>query len=108
MKKDKLNILNLLKIELNQRFNNQIHQIILFGSRANSSDKEDSDYDILIILNQITNKKQEGEICYFIYNFEIDNNVFIDMHFLHKDEISKSLRAVQPVFSNAITKGIYL
>ncbi len=97
-----------LKQKLIERFGDNISDVILFGSRAKGDAPNDSDYDLLIILKINFGKKYMDEVCHFIYDFEIDHEIFVDMHFLLQSEINKSIRAKQPVFDNAIANGIHL
>jgi predicted nucleotidyltransferase len=49
---DKLTILRELKDLLQERFHGDIQEVILFGSQATGTAREDSDYDILIVVNR--------------------------------------------------------
>jgi predicted nucleotidyltransferase len=49
---DKLIILRDLKNHLQKGFQNSVKDIVLFGSQATGKPTENSDYDVLIVLNR--------------------------------------------------------
>jgi predicted nucleotidyltransferase len=49
---DKLTILKDLKGYLQRRYKNSVKDIILFGSQAYGESTENSDYDVLIVLEK--------------------------------------------------------
>jgi predicted nucleotidyltransferase len=54
-------------------------KIILFGSRARGDHKEDSDYDILIIMKNVENKRKFASL---LYSELISNNLIVNLDFL--------------------------
>lgn len=42
-----------------------------------------------------------------IYNIELENDIYIDIHILSEYELNNTLRGTQPVFTSAIKHGIY-
>lgn len=53
------NIISFLKTQLQARFGERLKKIILFGSRARGDADEDSDYDVLILLENCTRADSE-------------------------------------------------
>ncbi len=91
---------------LKLRFSDDIKDIVLFGSRVNGKANKDSDYDILVILKQKADWKTEREISEICYQIELKYNILIDNHVVGETEFS-TLRAKQPIYVNAISKGIH-
>ncbi|OGU74420.1 MAG: hypothetical protein A2V93_04495 [Ignavibacteria bacterium RBG_16_34_14] len=103
---DKLNILKDLKYHLQRHYNNTIKDIILFGSQASNTAKSDSDFDILIVLEKDYNRNDENIILDLCYDINLKYNIVINVHFISKTEIN-SLRGRQPLYTNALSNGIY-
>jgi len=102
-----LELIRGLKKYLNHSLNDCVRDIILFGSRSRDSGSEFSDYDILIVLYADVDWKVKDLIVSFIYEYELDNDVFFDTHFLSLNEIENSKRGRQPIFIEALEKGVY-
>lgn len=97
-------------IELNQllikTFGTNIKDVILFGSQATETATDHSDYDILIVLRNEYDWKYKDKIRNTICEFEIMNDVFIDINVISEKE-KDTLRWQQPFFINAFKNGIY-
>jgi len=104
--KKKLEILSDLKKRLFKKFGNIFEDIILFGSQINGSASDDSDYDILIILQNDYDWKIKDEIYSECYNIELAENVLFDINIISENELKNSLRGKQPFILNAINSGI--
>lgn len=100
----KREILSKLKHDLMAHFD--LNSLILFGSQISENSNENSDFDILIVLNKYKSKKDENEIMDICYNVDLKYNIIIDSHVLSTDELS-TLRGRQPIFVNALKNGIY-
>lgn len=103
---DNQKILSDLKEHLNQNYDGSINEIILFGSRARAESTEDSDYDILIVLDNDYSAKDENVILDLCYDINLKYNILIDAHLLSKSEM-KSIRGKQPIFVNALKSGVH-
>lgn len=105
---DKIFLLKELKHVLQDHFQDDIKNVVLFGSQATGNAREDSDYDVLIILNRDNyDWKYRNRICHVIYDLEIEHDVLIDMHIISTYELAHTLRGAQPIFTNAINMGIH-
>ena len=105
---DNTDILRQLKHRLQQHFNNAIRDVILFGSRAKGTARDDSDYDVLIVLNKNDyDWKFRDEVTDVVYDLELDYDILVDKHLISIDELEHSLRGAQPIFRNAIEQGVY-
>ncbi len=103
---DNQKILSDLKEHLSQNYDGSINEIVLFGSHARGESTEDSDYDILIVLDNDYSAKDEDIILDLCYDINLKYNILIDVHLLSTSEI-KSIRGRQPIFVNALKSGIH-
>ena len=106
MRIDKRNILKDLNYLLKARFADDLKDIVLFGSQAYGGANKDSDYDILIILTKKADWKVEREISDICYEVDLKYNIITDTHVIGESEFS-TLRGKQPIFINAISKGLH-
>jgi uncharacterized protein len=106
MRISKKNILKDLKHLLKTRFNEDLKDLVLFGSQVNGKMKKDSDYDILVILKDKADWKVEREISDICYEIDLKYNIITDTHIIGEPELS-TLRGKQPIFVNAISKGLH-
>ncbi len=103
---DNHKILADLKEHLIQNYDGLISEIILFGSHASGRSTRDSDYDILIILENDYSAKDENVILDLCYDINLKYDILIDAHLLSQKEIN-SIRGKQPIFVNALKNGIH-
>lgn len=103
---DKLIILKELKQHLQRYHNNGVKDVILFGSQAAGTAMNYSDFDILIVLENEYNYKDENNILDLCYEIDLKYNIIIDAHLISQMEL-KSLRGKQPIYINALNNGIY-
>lgn len=61
---------------LRKRFGTHLVKIILFGSRARGDYEPDSDYDVLVLLDEVT-KEIRDEIDEIVWQIGWDNDVLI-------------------------------
>jgi len=106
MKIDKKKILEDLNFLLKSRFADDLKDIVLFGSQINGRSHNDSDFDILIILTKKADWKIEREISDLCYEVDLKYNIITDTHVIGEPELN-TLRGKQPIFVNAIAKGLY-
>ena len=83
-----------------------VKELILFGSQARNEETEYSDYDVLIIINTAYNWKDERSIYALCGDICSKYGILVDAHILSQSEL-KTIRGVQPIYSDAVTRGIY-
>jgi len=105
LKKQK--ILNEIKQLLNHHFENEIKDVLLFGSQASGKANKNSDYDILIVLKTSHDWKKRNRISEICYDIDLKYDIVTDIHVISENELQNSLRGYQPIFQNAIKNGIY-
>ncbi len=103
--KNEKEILDLFKKEMNKQFGNRLKKIILFGSRARGDGVNDSDYDCLVILDEVSPSVKDviDEIAgEFLYQYNVVFSVIPKPH----KEISK--QPYNPFLMNALREGVVL
>jgi len=109
MNQKKIKILKELKQKLVQNFGNNIVNVILFGSQSTGLTHKNSDYDIIVVLkNEYYDWHYKDNIRNVFYDYSIDYEMFFDILIITEYEINNTLRGVQPIFTNALNKGIYI
>ena len=103
---DKIEILHDLKNHLYSKFGKEIKKVILFGSQASNTASIGSDYDFIIILRTKPDWKLKRQISDLCYDIDLKYNIITDTHLLAESELN-SLRGKQPIYRNAINKGIH-
>lgn len=103
---DKLTIIRDLKSTLQIELNGSVRDIILFGSQSIEKATEDSDYDILIVLDKDYDAKTENKVYDLCYDIDLKYNIIIDAHLISTKEL-ETKRGKQPLFISALQKGLY-
>lgn len=106
MTSNKIKILNDLKLSLSTRLSDNLIDIVLFGSQLIDKNKQDSDYDILIIVKNKTDWKLEREISDICYDIDLKYGILTDTHILSEADLDTP-RGKQPIFVNAINQGFH-
>jgi predicted nucleotidyltransferase len=104
---DKTQILKDLKFRLKSKLGNGLFDLILFGSYAQSSEKEHSDYDVLIILNVSAHWKLKNLIRDICYDVSLDKEIFIDSKIISRHDLETKFWGKHPLFTDAIKHGIH-
>ena len=102
----KIKILQDLKQRLADRLEDNLKDVVLFGSQLTEKSSEDSDFDILIVVRNNKTWKLEREISDICYEVELEYGIITDSHILSESELNAP-RGKQPIFLNAITKGYH-
>ncbi len=84
-----------------------LKDIILFGSQLSDDTRNDSDYDILIIVKNKADWKLERKISDICYEIDLKYNIITDTHILSENELNTP-RGRQPIFLNAINQGHHI
>ena len=103
---DNIAIIKNLKEHLKNNLGDYIKDIVLFGSQAKGTSQPESDYDILLLVKTNPDRIMKRRISDYCYDIELKYNIIMDTHILSDSELNE-LRGKQPIFQNAIQKGIY-
>jgi predicted nucleotidyltransferase len=103
---DSLTIIRDLKGYLQKEYKNSVKDIILFGSQVAENSNDNSDYDILIVLDHDYSSRDENRIYDLCFDINLKYNIVIDAHLISKRELNTK-RGKQPIFIKAIKSGLY-
>jgi len=103
---DKLTKLKDLKNYLQTSYKDSVKDVILFGSQVYGNPTENSDYDILIVLEKDYNTRVENQIYDLCDDMNLKYNIIIDAHLISERELT-TIKGKQPIFSKAVKSGIY-
>lgn len=106
--KTNIKILKKLKKSLINKFGENIKEVILFGSHVTGKAHENSDYDVLVILNNDYNWKYKREILHVCYDIELEHDIFIDIKIISINELNHSIKGQHPLYEEALNKGILI
>jgi len=86
----------------------KVERIILFGSRARGDFKENSDWDLLIIVEEKISRDERVEILHFIRRKLADEFIPSDVIIKSKEEVEERQKVIGSVIKNAMEEGIWL
>jgi predicted nucleotidyltransferase len=97
-----------------KRIGNSIHskdpnaEAFLFGSRARGDNRKDSDWDILILIdnNTVTNEIEDN-FREELYDTELESGQIISV-FIYSKDFWNSLLAYSPLYKNVMKEGVKL
>lgn len=78
----------------------------MFGSQVTGKSNENSDYDILIVLDKEYGARDENRIYDLCFDINLKYNIVIDAHLISIHELT-TLRGKQSIYTTAIKSGIY-
>jgi predicted nucleotidyltransferase len=102
----RITILNDLKNQLMVQYGDVFQDVVLFGSQTKPETTDESDYDVLIILDKDIHWKDENSVYDLCFSLNLKYDIVIDIHLLSKKDI-KGIRGKQPIYSNALKSGLH-
>ncbi len=82
-------------------------EVILFGSRARGDERQDSDWDILVLTDYKVNLEKEMQFREPIYDLELERGEHFSIFFYpKKDWIAK--HQISPLYESIALEGIRL
>ncbi len=97
-------------LDIAKREGIKIDKIILFGSRARGEASEDSDWDILIVIDKAIEKNKRREFWYYFYS-ELRNKIpdhSFDIIIKDKKSYETEITIVNTIANEAFTEGMKL
>lgn len=83
-------------------------QVILYGSRARGDAEDDSDYDILVVVNGPVNMALEDRIRASVYPLELETGAMITVIAFGREEWDSPLQRATPFHENVEREGVLL
>ena len=83
-------------------------EIILFGSRSRSEENFQSDWDILILINDPVSEKEKIEIHNKIFEIELQSGEIINSIIHTREEWENPLFQATPFCRNVMDEGVSL
>ena len=77
----------------------------IFGSKATSTEKDDSDVDVMILLED-TSPEIESEIDDMIFDINLEYDCLISALFFSREELEEGPFDQSPVYKKAMDEGI--
>jgi uncharacterized protein len=101
-----LNVLKSLKDYLKEEYQDKLDRVILFGSQAREEATEDSDIDVLIVLDDPVSASQEiNRTSRFVAELCLEHNLLISRLFMPKSRFEAEN---SPLLINIRREGIAL
>ena len=102
------------EIEIKDRIARSVHasdpsaEVFLFGSRARGNNREDSDWDLLILVDEPeVTMAIEDKFRYGLYDIELESGQIISSFIYTKDFWKNSLQ-FSPLFESVSNEGLKL
>ena len=102
---DNQKLLTEIKQSLLQEFPGIIDRVILFGSQAKGTATENSDHDILVVVNTDYDRKLKDKVLDLLYDFDLKYDILIDVKVISQAEL-KTIKGYQPFILEAFEHGI--
>jgi len=103
----KTKILQELKNQLKKTFNDEISDVILFGSQAQNKETKYSDFDVLIITKNKVTWQEKSLIRDICYDTSLEFDVLIDSKIISQTEIDYNFWGKHPLITDALNFGIH-
>jgi predicted nucleotidyltransferase len=81
--------------------------VILYGSRARGDERQDSDWDILILTDYPANLKTERKFRNKLYDLELETGESFSI-FVYSKQDWQTKQRITPYYQNVIAEGVSL
>ena len=105
--KNKFEIIRELKFDLIHKAKLKIKDLILFGSQVEGTATEDSDYDILIIIDQEDSSEVRRKVSDVSFDFFQKYEIFLDIFTATVSDVD-TINNKTPLIDDAVTQGIFI
>ena len=102
-----IKILKELKLLLTQKAGEDINDVVLYGSQIQNKRNEESDYDVLIVLNRKYSWSERRSLIDICYEVSLKYDIIIDSKIISRQELQETPLRSHPLFKDALMHGIY-
>lgn len=81
-------------------------EIILYGSRARGDAAEDSDFDLLILVNEPVHWKTERILGDLLYNLELETGKLLSLQLITRAKWNSPMFQAMPFRQNVAREGV--
>lgn len=103
VKKEK--ILQEIKSKLKNEFQENICDIILFGSQVTGKAHPYSDYDLLIITKTNFDWLHKKQVIESVYEIELKSDILFNIHVISKNDLQNTIKGKEPFITIALVEG---
>jgi uncharacterized protein len=104
---DKKNLAGEIKQFLNTHMNNQVVDVVVFGSQVRGTARYDSDYDVLVVISCPDNYLTRKSIYELSFEIDLKYNIFLDIQIISENDLKHDIRGKHPVIEDAIREGVH-
>jgi predicted nucleotidyltransferase len=104
---DRIDIIRELKTLLTQKAGNDIMEVVLYGSQLHDEKTEESDYDILIVLNRIYTWPERRNLRDICYEISLKYDIIVDSKIISLQELQSGPLKNHPLYQDALSQGIH-
>ena len=81
-------------------------KVVLFGSQITENARNDSDYDILIVVQNPFDYRLKRQILNYCYQICLQRDILLDVKIISQYELDHSLKGKLPIYTQALQNGI--
>lgn len=99
-------LLNAIKTSVHTRYPKA--RLYLYGSRSRGDDKSDSDWDIMIVLNEKISERDKLPLYDELYELSLQSGEIISVIIQTEDEWQHPLMQVSPFYQNVTLEDVLI
>lgn len=103
----KLEIVREFKDALINEAKIKVKDVILFGSQAKNTATEDSDYDVLVVINEPETMEVRNRVFDQAFDINMKYDIFLDFFIATNNEVL-TINNKTPLIDDAVNEGVYL
>ena len=92
--------------KISRKLGLKVEEVILFGSRARGNFREDSDWDVLVVLSESVPRKTELEAYKLIHRELLFKGIKADILFISKGDLEKVKEDKGFIYHYALREGV--
>ena len=104
---DRIDIIKELKVLLTLKAGEDVKDVVLYGSQIQDKRTEESDYDVLIVLNRKYSWPERRDLRDICYELSLKYDIIIDSKIISIQELQSSPLKNHPLYQDALSQGIH-